>query len=176
MRSSVLQRPPYPKQRQTKRQPLIDNPILFIKDKQQTALRYERNQKYCFIASNEFISHYMFQNAHEALSLSYEIKKLALHDTGIEIGPKSSEELLSIIREIEKEYDLSPFQSITDNLIKPRKTDLKPNEILLNASENQLKVFAKSLIEAHELPIDRLQNILHCLKMSKRFLYIRKQS
>jgi len=72
---------------------------------------FDRNQYYSLLAYNEFCNLNMFQNAHEALSNAYEINQMCIFLTETSIGPKKSAELLAIIRQIEKSFDLPPFHS-----------------------------------------------------------------
>ncbi|WP_288879231.1 DUF4365 domain-containing protein [Pedobacter panaciterrae] len=131
---------------------------------------YLRNQTYCLVAYTLFLELHMFENAHNALTTTYEIQKLGFEITGVVSGPRSPDQLLKIIREIETAYDLMPFESAVDNMsslsLKRNKND---REILKDASEKDLERFAKDILAAYQLPEERLPYILHDLNILKTF-------
>lgn len=122
------------------------------------------------IGYNGYLDLKMFQNAHEALTVAFEIQKLCLLATGNVVGPLSSEHLIKIIREIESEYDLQPFESAIDLLAAFNSNESKdPITILLEADDEMLVDMAKKFLVAAELPESRLTNIVNSMKMRKIF-------
>lgn len=137
---------------------------------EKTIESYTRNQNYCLIGYNLFLNLHMFENARNALSTAFDLQKLCFEITGVISGPRSPEQLMTIIQEIEAVYDLLPFKSTVDNmnsvLVKRAKAD---GNILKIASEKDIIRFARDILEAYQLPEERLPNILHDLKMLKTF-------
>lgn len=132
---------------------------------------YLRNQTYCLIAYGIFLDLKMFENAHSALTTTYDIQKLGFEITGVLSGPKSPEQLLQIIREIESTYDLQPFESSVDNIntLTTTKNKETGRDILKDADEKELKQIAGHILSAYQLPQDRLPHVVHDLTMVKTF-------
>jgi len=148
---------------------LMDGGDLVEPDKDKLVMTYTINQNYCFIALNEFIDLYMFQNAREALSTAYDIQQLGYKLTDRYVGPRTPESLMKIIREIESKYDFHPFESAMEKVSSIVENRGEEKDFLKNATDVDLDFFANSLLEAYSLPEDRLQNILHDLRMVKTF-------
>lgn len=93
---------------------MIEDRNKVAQDKAHVIALYDRNQYYSLLAYNEFLKLNMFQNAHEALAVAYEINQICIYLSGTAIGPNTPEEMLTILREIEAQFDLLPFESGMD--------------------------------------------------------------
>jgi hypothetical protein len=139
------------------------------KDKAKFIESFELSQNYSLIAYNEFIQLNLFHTAHEALSIAYEINLLCIHITGTRIGQKKPEELLNILREIEAAYELQPFESRLTKLLEKMKQRSPMRKPLRDQTDEEIHILAKVMQKAHQLPDDRLPNIIQDMHMVRKF-------
>jgi len=139
-------------------------------DKESQSAVFDRHHQLSLLAYNQFLKLNMFQNAHEALQVAYEIQKINLFKNEIQIGPETPERLLTIIREIEMAYDLPHFESAIDSMIETLNQVKEPSKApLIGKTDDEIIFLATQVLNAYQLPAERLVNLVHDMKMVRTF-------
>jgi hypothetical protein len=132
--------------------------------------RYRTHQNFSLIAYNRFRELHMIQNAHEALTVAYELQYLCFKMHLTKIGPKTGNELLEIIRLLELEGGLQPFESAAEIMLtgveKRKSGDLTT---IAELTDEGILFMAQSALTAYDLPENRLVNIIAELKSMRIF-------
>jgi len=131
---------------------------------------YRVHQNFSLIAFNQFRELHMMQNAHEALTLAYDLQYLCLKMHLTQIGPKTAEELIEMVRNIEAECDLQPWHSSAEIMIagiESRKAGKSAS--MADLTDDQITFIAKNALTAYNLPAERLVNIIAELKTIQIF-------
>jgi hypothetical protein len=139
--------------------------------KQQREL-YQLKYQQAISAYNFFVEKQDLDEAFSALSTAYEIR--AIHnyvfDEKIEIPPK--EQLLDRLSQLSSKTRHGPFESIIDTYLNetlPRQEALKDKRDFSDLSPEQIDRFARTFAAAHDLPEERIQNIIADVMAVKRF-------
>jgi hypothetical protein len=123
----------------------------------------------CNDAYNIFIKMSLFYEAYHSLTLLKEISKLysEIFSSDINIFKKDNLELL--INNLEKKIGIKEYESIVTQFISNNPKSMGIPESFKNLSENDIEFFAKTMIEALDIPNDRLNNLILDLKNLKFF-------
>lgn len=138
--------------------------------KESTVLDYRRYYAFSVIAYNHFIKLHMQQSAHEAVTNAYELRCFCLKLHSVQIGTKSSEELMALIRKLETENDLTPFKSAAEYIMEVKARNKSGNPTSMSdMSDATIKALARQSLEVFNLPEERLQNIVTELNAIRLF-------
>ncbi|GAA5030846.1 hypothetical protein GCM10011506_21940 [Marivirga lumbricoides] len=123
--------------------------------------QFLKNLNYSLIAYNLFLDLGLNKDAHQTLTNVYEIQMLCFLLYGKDIGPKKLHELESIIRDIEEKAGIPQFNSVVrpayENL---RRNLVQGNQPWTTIPEDEVEKYAWKILEAYELPENRLPNII----------------
>lgn len=107
--------------------------------------------------------------AHRALGCAYELKMVYMVQYNAELGLRTFHEIENILREIERITGVQAFKSMAKETYEGLKAKLGRKESLKDKTDEELEQFAMLMLNALELPIERLPNVIHEAKTLQVF-------
>lgn len=122
---------------------------------------FAENEKAALNAYDFLVDCNLMKEAHQALSIAYDIKTIYKLCFGMESGLVSTDAIITRLQHIESEVGLKPFKSVVEEAYYELKHILHRGEKSMPAlAEEDVLMFARRIIEAYNLPEDRLPNLL----------------
>ena len=133
---------------------------------------YQLKYQQAIAAYNIFVEKQDLDEAFSALSTAYEIRTIHnyVFDEKIEIPPR--EQLLDVLSELSSKTRHEPFKSIIETYLNetlPKQEVLKDKPDFSHLSVEEIGRFARTFAAAHDLPEERIQNIVTDAMAIKRF-------
>jgi hypothetical protein len=133
---------------------------------------YQLKYQQAISAYNFFVERQDLDEAFSALSTAYEIRAIHNHifDDKIAIPPK--EELLDRLSQLSSKARHGPFESIIETYLNktlPKQEALKGKRDFSGLGPEQIDHFARTFAAAHDLPEERIQNIIADALANKKF-------
>lgn len=126
---------------------------------------YERSINYLLQSYNIFLALSLFKDAHQSLCFAHDMEILYYELYNRKIGIKTFDELEGILRSIESSIGLPRYNSVIKPAIEDLKKSIKPNDTSWRSiPDKEIEIFAKNILEAYELPEERLNNIVIDIK------------
>ncbi len=111
----------------------------------------------------------MHDEAHQTLICAYELKMVYMNQYKKELGLRSFYEIETILLEIERITGISHFKSVSRDSYEGLKAKLRYKDSLKNKTDKELEQIAMEILNAYELPIARLPNVIHEVKTFQIF-------
>jgi hypothetical protein len=122
---------------------------------------YAENENAALSASQHLFACNLFKEAHQALGIAYDIKRMGELRFGLDTGTATFEDIQHNLSHIEKLTGIKPFKSVVEEAFDSLSTIIKEGgKALHDYSSAEVMLLAKSLLEAYNLPSERLSNIL----------------
>ena len=129
-----------------------------------------------YVAHNTFIKKQRFTEAHQSLNYALDIQRLYKNTYNAQLGQVSEQELLHRIAQIEEETGIQRYNSYVNDAFefirKNSQTNLK--EASITSTDEEIEQRAKTYLEASDLSIDRLPNLILDMKNYRKFHQVNK--
>lgn len=141
-----------------------------LSTKDEMILEYRRYYAFSVTAYNHFMKLHMQHNAHEAICNAYELQSLCLKLLEFQLGIKTGNELMVMIRKIEDANDFQPFNSAADCIseVLERQKSAAPTRIA-SIADDAIEQLAMDALKIMQLPKERLPNMITEIKAIRSF-------
>lgn len=122
---------------------------------------YENNLNFCQDSAQMFVELSMFQEAHRSLCCAYDLKLLHRVLTNTDVGRNTIAEIETSVRKFEVGMGIKEYRSTVEDTYKSLSKKTPDSETSwATLADNQVESHARKILEAYELPENRLRNII----------------
>ena len=135
-----------------------------------TAGIYEDHLNSCYRSISLFLELSMAHEAHQSLCCAYDLQVLyqVLHKS--EVGSKSIAELEDLMRNIELDTGIEKYESIVESVHNSLSSERFDSEdAWASVPDDQVEKYARIVLDAYELPIERIVHIIADINAHKTF-------
>src|SRR6476661_1778783 len=130
---------------------------------------YETHLKLALSAYNCLIECALYKDAHVALGTSYDIRFMAEKCFGISLNTAEYQEIENCLIELEKRTGIRKFVSVVEEAYYGMQQSLEEPKKLQDYSDADMEFFARRILEAYNLPPDRIGNVMVDIASTRLF-------
>lgn len=136
-----------------------------------TTAQYEKHLGLAGEAYNNFVDLKMGQDAHRTVGIIYDLQFIYTARFDQPLGNKPITETKDLLRRIEQAHDIPPFESAVEQGYQGMMATLQQAQgrVWADMSEEQVNAFAQMVMMTHDLPPERLPNVLADIQNHRLF-------
>ncbi|GAA4389505.1 DUF4365 domain-containing protein [Hymenobacter koreensis] len=136
-----------------------------------TTTQYEKHLWLASEAYNNFVALKMGQDAHRTVGIIYDLQFIYTARFDRPLGTKPITETKDLLRRIEEDHDIPPFESAVERGYQGMMTMLQQAQgrEWADMSEEQVNTFAQAVMITYDLPPERLPNVLADIQNHRLF-------